>query len=208
MLRSWSLDGQRRFFEQEARIPLVLEAATGKWFPASNSARQVRDQLVALAASKGVEVRFDSQATGIEPVPGLERVAATVSWWRTRLRQDGDCCLRRTLCARHGKRRHWAGVGATTGTSGALHVSCVDAANSESGTPCGLGWSVAGCHAHSQCHRAETVSHSRRILVHASRLQRARVAEHLASGSPISAGGRAVAAYFGAVEQAGCAGLD
>src|SRR4249920_776239 len=53
ILRNWSLDGQRRFFEQEAGIPLVLESETGKWFPASNSARQVRDQLLALAASKG-----------------------------------------------------------------------------------------------------------------------------------------------------------
>jgi hypothetical protein len=70
ILRTWSLDGQRRFFEQEAGIPLVLESETDKWFPKSNSARQVRDRLVALAASKGVEVWFDSQVTGIEPVAG------------------------------------------------------------------------------------------------------------------------------------------
>jgi predicted flavoprotein YhiN len=51
MLRTWSLDGQKRFFEQEVGVPLVLEPETGKYFPASNSARQVRDRLLALAAS-------------------------------------------------------------------------------------------------------------------------------------------------------------
>ena len=82
MLRTWSLDGQRRFFEQEAGIPLVLESETDKWFPKSNSARQVRDRLVALAASKGVEVWFGSQVTGIEPVAGSKE-------WRLRF-HDGE----------------------------------------------------------------------------------------------------------------------
>lgn len=77
ILRTWSLEGQRRFFEQEAGLPLALESATGKWFPKSNSARQVRDRLVALAASKGVEVWFDSQVTGIEPLAGSKE-------WRLR----------------------------------------------------------------------------------------------------------------------------
>ncbi len=94
MLRSWSLDGQRRFFEQEAGIPLVLEAATGKWFPESNSARQVRDRLVALAASKGVEVWFDSQATGIEPVPDSKE-------WRLRFR-DGEPVSAKTVIVASG----------------------------------------------------------------------------------------------------------
>ena len=43
LLRSWPLDAQRRFFEDEAGVPLTLEAETGKWFPASNRARDVRD---------------------------------------------------------------------------------------------------------------------------------------------------------------------
>src|SRR5689334_10362951 len=67
ILRAWSLDGQRRFFEQEVGLPLVLESETGKWFPASNSARQVRDRLLTLAFRKGVEVSFNSQVTEIEP---------------------------------------------------------------------------------------------------------------------------------------------
>ena len=48
ILTSWPLDEQRRFFEDEAGIALALEAETGKLFPVSNSARQVRDQLLTL----------------------------------------------------------------------------------------------------------------------------------------------------------------
>ena len=70
MLRAWSLDGQRRFFEQEVGLHLVLEPETGKWFPASNSARQVRDRLCALAIGRGVEIAFDSRVTGIEREAG------------------------------------------------------------------------------------------------------------------------------------------
>src|SRR5258706_13845543 len=49
ILTSWPLDEQRRFFEVEARIPLALETETGKLFPTSNNARQVRDRLLQLA---------------------------------------------------------------------------------------------------------------------------------------------------------------
>lgn len=79
MLRPWPLEGQKRFFEQEAGLPLVLEPETKKYFPACNSARQVRDRLLTLAASKGVEIRFDSQVTGIEPGAGLKE-------WQLQLR--------------------------------------------------------------------------------------------------------------------------
>ena len=49
MLRSWPLAEQIRFFESELAIPLVEEPETGKLFPASNRARDVRDGLLALA---------------------------------------------------------------------------------------------------------------------------------------------------------------
>src|SRR5215471_7570149 len=35
LLLSWPLDEQKRFFEEELRIPLRLEAETGKYYPAS-----------------------------------------------------------------------------------------------------------------------------------------------------------------------------
>ena len=95
MLRAWSLDGQRRFFEQEAGLPLVLESETGKWFPASNSARQVRDRLLTLAASKGVEICFDSQVTGIEPGAGSKE-------WQLRLRDREPVRARTVIVASGG----------------------------------------------------------------------------------------------------------
>ncbi len=67
ILTSWPLEEQRRFFEVEAGIPLALEAETGKLFPASNSARQVRDQLLALARRRGAEIRFEALASDLQP---------------------------------------------------------------------------------------------------------------------------------------------
>ena len=95
MLRAWSLDGQRRFFEQEAGLPLVLESETGKWFPASNSARQVRDRLLTLAASQGVEICFDSQVTGIEPGAGSKE-------WQLQLRDREPVRARTVIVASGG----------------------------------------------------------------------------------------------------------
>src|SRR5688572_9939867 len=67
ILRSWPLAEQRRFFEEEVGLELVLEPETGKLFPASGKARQVRDGLLAAAARRGVETRFDAALAGLEP---------------------------------------------------------------------------------------------------------------------------------------------
>jgi predicted Rossmann fold flavoprotein len=67
ILSSWPLPEQKRFFEEEAGIPLALEPETGKLFPASNSARQVRDRLLALALRRGVEIRFEALVSDLEP---------------------------------------------------------------------------------------------------------------------------------------------
>ena len=72
ILRSWPLEGQKRFFEEEAGIPLVLEPETGKIFPAAGRARLVRDRLVLLAERLGVEIRFESLVTGLDPPAGGE----------------------------------------------------------------------------------------------------------------------------------------
>jgi len=70
MLRSWPLHEQRAFFEDELGIPLALEAESGKLFPRSNKAKDVRDALVAFARSKGVEIRFDTTVTDLAPFTG------------------------------------------------------------------------------------------------------------------------------------------
>jgi predicted Rossmann fold flavoprotein len=58
ILRGWPLGAQRRFFEDDLGIPLALEPDTGKLFPSSNRARDVRDRLVDRARGRGVELRF------------------------------------------------------------------------------------------------------------------------------------------------------
>jgi len=69
LLRAWPLAGQRRFFERQLGIPLALEAESGKLFPASNRARDVRDGLLSAARKAGVELRFDSAVTTALPIP-------------------------------------------------------------------------------------------------------------------------------------------
>jgi predicted Rossmann fold flavoprotein len=74
LLRAWPLAGQRVFFERDAGIPLALEKQTGKLFPASNRARDVRDRLVALARSRGVRFNFDTPLTDLATDGNVWRV--------------------------------------------------------------------------------------------------------------------------------------
>jgi predicted Rossmann fold flavoprotein len=87
MLRSWPLHAQRAFFEHEVRIPLALEEATGKIFPASNRARDVRDGLMALARERGVEVLTQTAVTGLSSIKaGTDESGA--AWHITSSRGD------------------------------------------------------------------------------------------------------------------------
>jgi hypothetical protein len=83
ILRSWPLEEQMRFFEEEAGIPLAIEAETGKLFPVSNSARAVRGTLFALARRRGVEMRYGARVTSVDPV-GTVGSAGTASAGRAR----------------------------------------------------------------------------------------------------------------------------
>jgi hypothetical protein len=67
ILRSWPLRAQIEFFEEELRIPLVEEPETGKLFPVSNRARDVRDGILVLAARRGTEFLPDTKVTGLVP---------------------------------------------------------------------------------------------------------------------------------------------
>jgi predicted Rossmann fold flavoprotein len=58
MLRAWPLHEQREFFERDLGIPLALEEESGKLFPRSNRAKDVRDGLVANARANGVDIQF------------------------------------------------------------------------------------------------------------------------------------------------------
>lgn len=65
ILRSWPLAEQRAFFEKALGMPLELEEATGKLFPASQRARDVRDELVARVREAGGRIWFGTRATGL-----------------------------------------------------------------------------------------------------------------------------------------------
>src|SRR5688572_14394127 len=70
MLRSFPLREQREFFERDAGVSLALEAESGKLFPASNRARDVRDALVRLATEAGATFRWHTSVRGVEAIEG------------------------------------------------------------------------------------------------------------------------------------------
>ncbi|MBW3572887.1 MAG: aminoacetone oxidase family FAD-binding enzyme, partial [Gemmatimonadetes bacterium] len=72
MLLSWPLEEQRRFFEDDVGVRLALEPETGKLFPASNRARDVRDGLLELARRSGAETVFGTCVVGLRPPSGGE----------------------------------------------------------------------------------------------------------------------------------------
>jgi len=79
LVRSWPLPEQIAFFERELRLTLVEEPETGKLFPASNRARDVRDGLLALCRRRGARLLMNTLVTGLSPARGrwvIERQAA------------------------------------------------------------------------------------------------------------------------------------
>ena len=67
IVRSWPLQEQIAFFEQDLDLPLVEEPESSKLFPKSQSARDVRDKLLALARRKGVRIVTDALVTDLSP---------------------------------------------------------------------------------------------------------------------------------------------
>jgi predicted Rossmann fold flavoprotein len=67
LLRSWPLAAQRAFVEEHLGVQLALEAESGKLFPASNRARDVRDALVGEARRLGVRFQFQTTVTALAP---------------------------------------------------------------------------------------------------------------------------------------------
>ena len=74
LLRSWPLEEQRRFFEDELGLALALEPETGKLFPTTNKARDVRDRLVAHARELGADVWFEAKVKDARPLEGVWQV--------------------------------------------------------------------------------------------------------------------------------------
>jgi predicted Rossmann fold flavoprotein len=67
IVRSWPLAEQREFFENELGIALVEETESGKLFPVSNRARDVRDGLLASASQRGARIVMNTRVTNVVP---------------------------------------------------------------------------------------------------------------------------------------------
>ncbi|MGH7498099.1 MAG: NAD(P)/FAD-dependent oxidoreductase [Gemmatimonadales bacterium] len=67
IVRSWPLAEQIEFFERELGLRLVEETESGKLFPSSNRARDVRDGLLSLAAARGVRFLPHTLVTDLVP---------------------------------------------------------------------------------------------------------------------------------------------
>jgi len=65
LLRSWPLDAQLTWFERDLGIPLKFEADSGKYFPVSDRARDVRDRLIAKADRAGAQFRYETRLTDV-----------------------------------------------------------------------------------------------------------------------------------------------
>ena len=74
IVRSWPLQEQIAFFEGEVGIPLVEEKESGKLFPATERARDVRDRLLAFARQRGVTLLTNTVVTGFAPSGGGWRI--------------------------------------------------------------------------------------------------------------------------------------
>ncbi len=95
MLLSWPLADQRRFFEEEVGLRLELEEETGKLFPSTHKARDVRDGLLALAERRGVRLRFGAYVVGLRPGTETEP-------WRVLLEGGGQVDAARVIVATGG----------------------------------------------------------------------------------------------------------
>lgn len=67
LLNAWPLREQHAYFEDVLGVPLALETDSGKVFPASNRARDVRDALVHRARALGVTLRLSTTVTAVVP---------------------------------------------------------------------------------------------------------------------------------------------
>ena len=81
MLKSWPLDQQRSYFEGLLGTDLVLEEETGKLFPASNKARDVRDALVKRCRDQNVDSRFGVRVKSVERADGFWRTTFGDGKW-------------------------------------------------------------------------------------------------------------------------------
>ncbi|MCH8523565.1 MAG: aminoacetone oxidase family FAD-binding enzyme [Balneolales bacterium] len=66
IFKSWSVEGCKNWFIDDLQLPLACEVETNKWFPVTNSAKDVRDALLNKALSLNVEIHYSTQITEMQ----------------------------------------------------------------------------------------------------------------------------------------------
>ncbi|MEX0778210.1 MAG: aminoacetone oxidase family FAD-binding enzyme [Balneolales bacterium] len=65
IFKSWSVERCHQWFEKEVGLVMACEEESNKWFPKSNSAKEVRDLLVKRAEFLGVEIKLQASVASI-----------------------------------------------------------------------------------------------------------------------------------------------
>jgi predicted Rossmann fold flavoprotein len=95
LLTAWPLPEQRAFFEGPLGLPLALEPETGKLFPVSNRARDVRDALARHAADRGATIRYNARVDALQPLTAAADQPHAARWQITL--EDGDTIDARSI---------------------------------------------------------------------------------------------------------------
>ena len=79
VLASWNVERCREWLEDDLGLELGIEHVSNKYFPLSNSSKEVRDKLLRACEDAGVRVRYGAS------VEALRRVAGDGDGWALRL---------------------------------------------------------------------------------------------------------------------------
>ncbi|KAK9791604.1 hypothetical protein WJX73_004142 [Symbiochloris irregularis] len=66
ILKSWDLGSCIAWLQDEVGLSLAYDEGTDKWFPASNFAKEVRDQLLQACAKASCQIRYNSSIAAID----------------------------------------------------------------------------------------------------------------------------------------------
>ncbi|MCH8556935.1 MAG: aminoacetone oxidase family FAD-binding enzyme [Balneolia bacterium] len=66
IFKTWSVDGCKQWFTDDIGLKLACENESNKWFPESNSAKEVRDLMLQKAEKLGVRVVYDAAIDRLE----------------------------------------------------------------------------------------------------------------------------------------------
>ena len=112
VLASWSVDRCRAWLEDDLGLELGVEHVTNKYFPKSNSSREVRDRLLRACEDAGVEFRYEASVEALlrraddpSDPPGDPSDSSDPSrrpWWGLRLRDAPEESARSVVLAMGG----------------------------------------------------------------------------------------------------------